>query len=72
MLAIAEHDNGWWEWEAIPERGDRDDRSLDLAGALKNRQEGMNRWRLGIPRFSEEHPCVSLLISFRAYRLYEL
>ena len=51
VLAIAEHDNGWWEWEAIPELGDRDDLPLDLAEVLKNRQEGMDRWRRGIPRF---------------------
>ena len=70
VLAIAEHDNGWWEWEAIPERGDLDDLPLDLADVLKNQQEGMGRWRLGIPRFSEEHPYVSLLISFHAYWLY--
>lgn len=72
VLAIAEHDNGWWEWEAIPERGDLDDLPRDLADVLKNQQKGMNRWRLGLPRFSEEHPCVSLLISFHAYRLYAL
>ena len=66
MLAIAEHDNGWWEWEAIPERGDLDDLPLDLADVPKNQQDGMHRWRLRIPRFSEEHPYVSLLISFHA------
>ena len=70
VLAIAEHDNGWWEWEAIPELGDLDDLPLDLAEVLKNQQEGMDRWQRGIPRFSEEHPYVSLLISFHAYWLY--
>ncbi len=70
VLAIAEHDNGWWEWEAIPELGDRDDLPLDLAEVLKNRQEGMDRWRRGIPRFGEEHSYVSLLISLHAYWLY--
>ena len=70
VLAIAEHDNGWWEWEAIPELGDLDNLPLDLAEVLKNQQEGMDRWRRGIPRFSEEHPYVSLLISFHAYWLY--
>ncbi len=70
VLAIAEHDNGWWEWEAIPELGDRDDLPLDLAEVLKNQQEGIDRWRRGIPRFGEEHPYVSLLISVHAYWLY--
>ena len=54
VLAIAEHDNGWWEWEAIPELGGLDDLPLDLAEVLKNQQEGMDRWQRGIPRFGEE------------------
>ncbi len=70
VLAIAEHDNGWWEWEATPDRSDVDGLPLDLKDALKNQQDGMDRWRLGIPRFSEHHPYVSLLISYHAHLLY--
>ncbi len=70
VLAIATHDNGWWEWEATPELSDLDGLPLHLSDVLKNKQEGMNRWRLGIPRFSQDHPYVSLLISFHAYWLY--
>lgn len=70
VLAIAEHDNGWWEWEAQPERSDVDGLPLDLKDVLKNQQDGMDRWRLGIPRFSRRHPYVSLLISHHAYLLY--
>jgi len=70
VLAIAEHDNGWWEWEATPELSDLDGLPLHLSDVLKNQQEGMNRWRLGIPRFSQDHPYVSLLISFHTYWLY--
>jgi hypothetical protein len=70
VLAIAQHDNGWWEWEAAPELSEIDGLPLDLRDVLKNRQEAMNRWRLGIPRFSRDHPYASLLISFHGYWLY--
>ena len=68
-LGIAEHDNGWWEWEASPEL-DTDGLPKGLTAVLKNQQEGMNRWRIGIPRLSETHPYASLLISYHAYWLY--
>ena len=70
VLAIAEHDNGWWEWEAVPDVGIPDGLPLDLADVLKNQQAGMDRWRRGIPRLGSDHPYVSLLISFHAYWLY--
>lgn len=70
VLAIAQHDNGWWEWEATPELSEVDGLPLCLTEVLKNQQDAMNRWRLGIPRFSRDHPYVSLLISFQAYWLY--
>ncbi len=70
IVGIAEHDNGWWEWEATPELAKVDGLPLGLTEVLKNQQDAMNRWRLGIPRFSRDHPYVSLLISFHAYWLY--
>ena len=70
IFAIAEHDNGWWEWEAAPEVAERDGLPLGLAEVLKNQQEAMNRWRLGMPRFDGNHPYVSLLICCHAYWLY--
>ncbi len=69
VLGIAEHDNGWWEWEASP-KSDVDGLPQGLTAVLKNQEEGMNRWRLGIPRLSEKHPYASLLISYHAYWLY--
>ncbi len=66
VLGIAEHDNGWWEWEASPEP-DLDGLPKGLTAVLKNQQEGMNRWRIGIPRLSEKHTYASLLISYHAY-----
>ncbi len=43
VLGIAEHDNGWWEWEASPEP-DADGLPKGLTAVLKNQQEGMSRW----------------------------
>jgi hypothetical protein len=68
VLAIAEHDNGWWEWEADPELHPDDGLPLGLLDL--SQQQGMERWHLGVPRFVERHPYVSLLISFHAYWLY--
>lgn len=68
LFAIAEHDNGWWEWEADPELSPDDGLPLGLLDLTQH--DGMERWRLGVPRFVEKHPYVSLLISFHAYWLY--
>jgi Protein of unknown function (DUF3891) len=68
VLAIAEHDNGWWEWEADPELDPGDGLPLGLLDLSQH--EGLKRWHMGIPRLVETHPYVSLLISFHAYWLY--
>ena len=70
VLAIAEHDNGWWEWEADPTLSVEDGLPQGLGEVMRNPVEGMNRWRLGIARLSERHPYASLLISDHAYWLY--
>ncbi|MEW5977854.1 MAG: DUF3891 family protein [Acidobacteriota bacterium] len=70
VLAIAEHDNGWWEWEAAPKLSDVDHLPQDLREVLANQSDGMDRWRRGVPRLGEHHPYASLLISFHAYWLY--
>jgi hypothetical protein len=69
--AIAEHDNGWWEWEASPsiDLSDHLPLSLQQQGS-QNHDEGLKRWRLGVPRFIESHPYISLLISLHSYWLY--
>ena len=51
VMAIAQHDNGWWEWEATPELAAVDGFPSGLADVLKNQQEGTSRWRLGLRRF---------------------
>lgn len=70
VLGIAEHDNGWWEWEATLGEDTEDGLPKGLTAVLRNQGEGMMRWRLGIPRLSEKHPYASLLISYHAYWLY--
>jgi len=71
LLAIAEHDNGWWEWEAnpsiIPETG----LPMGLGEVLQDQRAGMDRWHLGTSRLPE-HPYASLLIAWHAYWLYAI
>jgi hypothetical protein len=69
VFAVAQHDNGWWEWEASPDLDHLDALPLGLADVLKDQQAGMNRWRLGLSRFPE-NPYVNLVISSHAYWLY--
>ncbi len=68
IFGIAEHDNGWWEWEADPEIDPEDGLPLHLTGLTQ--QQGFERWRLGVPRFEQEHPYAALLISLHAYWLH--
>ena len=71
VQAIAEHDNGWWEWEAAPAIDPADGLPLDLPDVAKRRSDaGLERWRKGVPRLADEHPYVALLISMHAYWLY--
>ena len=70
VLAVMEHDNGWWEWEADPTLADDDGLPQGLSEVLKDPVAGMQRWRLGIPRLAERHPYASLLIADHAYWLY--
>jgi hypothetical protein len=70
VLAVMEHDNGWWEWEADPAIAEEDGLPQGLGEVLKDPATGMQRWRLGIPRLAERHPYASLLIADHAYWLY--
>ena len=69
VMAVAQHDNGWWEWEATPDLAAVDGFPSGLADVMKNQQEGMSRWRLGLRRF-DSTPYANLLISYHAYWLY--
>ena len=68
VLAIAEHDNGWWEWEADPQIDPADGLPLDLTSLRQS--DGLQRWRLGVSRFQDNHPHAALLISLHAYWLH--
>lgn len=70
ILAIASHDNGWWEWEAAPSVSPGDGLPQDLTEVLGSQQDGMDRWRIGIPRLADHHPWASLLTSYHAWWLY--
>lgn len=71
VQAIAEHDNGWWEWEASPAIDPEDGLPLGLSQVGQHHSgEGLERWRHGVPRLAETHPYVALLISLHAYWLY--
>jgi hypothetical protein len=69
MLGIAQHDNGWYEWELHPKlRADGYPQDFihesDLAGKLQ-------LWGRGINRLYAQHPYAALLLSRHAVRLYE-
>lgn len=70
VLAVAEHDNGWWEWEADPPLSADDGLPQGLGEVVANPASGMGRWRLGIQRLAQRHPYASLLIGDHATRLY--
>ena len=70
VLAVAEHDNGWWEWEADPPLSADDGLPQGLGEVLEHPAAGLDRWRLGIPRLAERHPYASLIIGDHAYWLY--
>jgi len=72
IFGIAEHDNGWWEWEASPTNSESDKLPLGLAEVLSNPTEATQRWQIGITRFEDIHPYASLLTNFHAYRLYNV
>ncbi|MFG0274187.1 MAG: DUF3891 family protein [Phycisphaerales bacterium] len=79
VLAIAEHDNGWWETEAMPRISARDGLPVGVGEAAPPTDEneftpwisgGFDRWRRGIDRIASAHPYAALLISMHAYWLY--
>lgn len=68
MLAVSQHDNGWYEWELKPKlRPDGYPMDFlhdpDVLGKL-------NLWRRGVNRCYEQHPYAALLIGRYAALLY--
>jgi hypothetical protein len=69
MLGIAQHDNGWYEWELYPKlRADGYPQDFihetDLLAKL-------HLWQRGIDRLYAQHPYAALLLSRHAVTLYE-
>ena len=66
VVAIAQHDNGWVEWEEAP--------TLTEAGQPRNftetsLEESMAQWRRGVARGQHQSRWVGLLISHHATHL---
>ncbi len=70
MTAVAQHDNGWWEWEQAPLLRD-DGYPMDfLAGPAG--EEKLEIWRRGVARAAAQHPYAGALIWRHANLLYEI
>lgn len=68
MLAIGQHDNGWWEWEQQP-RLRRDGYPMDFV----HHDDPVGKaalWRRGVARVSAQHPYADLLVARHAALLY--
>lgn len=66
---IAQHDNGWYEWECTPEVRP-DGVPMDfMHGPTAAVKRGL--WRRGIDRAAAQHPYAGLLVSRHASLLYQ-
>lgn len=69
MMAIAQHDCGWYEWDNRPqlcENGTPMDFLYGPAGIEK-----LTLWRQGIDRVAAQHPYASLLVGQHAALMHE-
>lgn len=69
LVAVAQHDNGWKEWEELPR--------LTEAGAPVNFTEmalpdAIEQWHRGVARGYHQSSWVGLLISIHGTALYEV
>ena len=69
LLAVAQHDNGWWEWEQAPELG-ADGTPLDFLNG-PDWQTRLGQWQRGIDRCFAQHPYAGVLTGAHAAALYE-
>lgn len=68
MLAIGQHDNGWWEWEQQP-RLRSDGYPMDFV----HDDDPLGKvalWRRGVARAGAQHPYAGLLVARHAALLY--
>lgn len=69
MLAIAQHDNGWHEWEQAP-RLRADGYPMDFIHD-DDPFAKLHLWRRGVNRLNDQHPYAALLVGRHAALLYE-
>lgn len=68
MLAISQHDNGWYEWEEMPLLCD-DGYPMDfLAGPTA--REKRELWQRSVDRAYAQHPYAGLIVAGHAAHLY--
>jgi hypothetical protein len=68
QLGIAQHDNGWWEWERAPEVR-ADGHPMDFVhGPHWSTKLGL--WRIGVARAFDQHPYAGVLVGHHAALLY--
>ena len=69
MLGIAQHDNGWYEWEERPQL-DGDGRPMDFLHA-PTAAEKRALWMRSVDRTYAQHPYAGLIVARHAFLLYE-
>lgn len=68
MNAIAQHDNGWYEWEAAAKLDGNNAPLAFIPGP--SYAEKLPIWQLGIDRAAAQHPYMGLMVSRHASLLY--
>ncbi len=71
VWSVANHDNGWWEWEAEPRLDEKHHLPVDLTEVLADLPDALGRWRIGTVRFERSNPFGSALIAHHALNLYK-
>ena len=69
MMAIAQHDCGWYEWDSRPCLRD-DGYPMDFLHGPTG-TEKLTLWRRGIERVAAQHPYASLLVGQHAAIMHE-
>lgn len=68
LFAVREHDNGWWEADAVPRVAPETGRPHDFLSMP--REVRFEVWERGTARHAAEHPYVALLITHHALYLH--
>lgn len=68
LFAVAEHDNGWWEADAVPRADPASGRPLDFLAVPQDVR--FEVWRRGAGRFAAARPYASSLITHHALALH--